>query len=254
MLGGRDGSKIVKAVFQARYYRAAVNTFFRYERPIDAMRRYLFGAGSYPVSIRIKTPLGWIEPVLYSYHDILTVNEIFCREDYRCPSDSKTIVDFGSNIGISALYFLTGNRHAFTYLFEPLPQNAERLRKNLHDFESRYEFSPVAVALNDGEAEFGYEETGRYGGLGVAHEKRLRVPCRAANEILEEVVNRHGEIDVLKIDIEALEREILVNIPLQILERIKNIYMEVEPMFEHNPLPLIHTFRRHGNVARFRKC
>lgn len=254
LLANRSLRTATEAILQLRHYRAAKNAIFRYERPVDAMRRYLFGDGSYPASIRIKTPLGWIEPVLYSHHDMLTVNEIFCREDYRCPADSKTIVDFGSNIGISALYFLTRNKTAFAYLFEPLPRNAERLRKNLRGFEGRYEFSPIAVALTNGEAEFGYEETGRYGGIGVAQGNSIRVPCRAANEILKEVADRHGEVDVLKIDIESLEKEILLNIPGHLLERIKNILMEIEPMFKGNPLPLTHTYSLYGNVARFRRC
>lgn len=253
LLANRKLTTVVGAALQRRHYRAAKNAIFRYERPVDALRRYLFGAGSYPASIRIKTPLGWIEPLLYSHHDMLTMNEIFCREDYWCPADSGTIVDFGSNIGISALYFLTRNKDAFAYLFEPLPRNAERLRKNLRGFEGRYELSDVAVALTNGEAEFGYEDTGRYGGIGLAKEKSINVPCRAANKTLQEIVDRHGEIDVLKIDIESLEREILLNIPGELLRRIKNIFMEVEPMFETNPLVATHEYHPYGTVARFKR-
>lgn len=252
MLGDRSVGTVTSALFQRRHYRAAKNMLSTYQYPADALRRYLFGAGDYPATIPIKTPLGLITPTVYSHHDILTINEIFCREDYRCPGDSKTIVDFGSNIGLSALYFLTRNKAAFAYLFEPLPQNAERLQKNLRDFAGRYEFSPVAVALTDGEVEFGYEESGRYGGIGLAREKSIRVPCRGANQILKEIVDCHEEIDVLKIDIESLEKEILLNIPGDLLKRIKNIFMEIEPMFDTNPLIATHRLQRYGDVAQFR--
>jgi len=44
--------------------------------------------------------------------------EIFCRLDYLAKTDIKVVVDIGSNIGISALYFLSRNKQAKCYLFE----------------------------------------------------------------------------------------------------------------------------------------
>ncbi|MGI0134980.1 MAG: FkbM family methyltransferase [Candidatus Micrarchaeaceae archaeon] len=242
------------AIFQLRHYRAGKNMLVSYERPLKAAARYLFGSGNYPVRLRIKTPLGTIEPTLYSRHDMLTVNEIFCRGDYRCGPDVRTIVDFGSNIGLSALYFLTRSPDTFIYLFEPLPQNSERLLRNLHDFEGRYKFSPVAVAVADGDADFGCEETGRYGGIGLAREKTIRVCCRSAKEIVSNVLADRGTIDVLKIDIESFEREVLLNIPTDLLRQIRNIFVEIEPMFTANPLPFTHIFQRYGGVARFHRA
>lgn len=249
----RDMKAVAKASLQFRHYRAAKNMLLGYKRPLDAWGRYLFARGSYPASVPIRSPLGLIEPTLYSFDDMLTVNEIFCRGDYRCARSVKTIVDFGSNIGISALYFLTRSRHSFAYLFEPLPWNVERLRRNLQGFEDRYKISPFAVALNEGEAEFGCEETGRYGGIGLVKERSIRVPCKRANEVLQKIVAERGEIDVLKMDIEFLEREVLLNIPVDLLLRIKNIFTEVVPVFKTNPLPRTHTYRQYGTVARFRR-
>ncbi|HEX5483535.1 MAG TPA: FkbM family methyltransferase [Terriglobia bacterium] len=251
LMAHRGPGAFAKAIFELRHYRAAKNMLLRFDHPLDAGKRYLLAGGEYPAQVRVKTPLGVVEPVLYGYDDMLTLNEIFCRDDYRCPADVRTIVDFGSNIGLSALYFLTRNSDVFAYLLEPLPRNAERLRTNLRGLESRYNFTQIAVALEDGEAEFGYEETGRYGGIGLAREKTTRVPCKAANKVLKEVLERHAFIDVLKIDIEALEREIVANIPFELLRRIRNIFVELNPMFEGNPLPSTHDYRRYGGVARF---
>jgi hypothetical protein len=75
----------------------------------ENLKRYLTARGEYPYSIRIKTPTGTIRPTLYTHDDILTVNEIFCREDYAADERVNVAVDVGSNIGISALYFLTRN-------------------------------------------------------------------------------------------------------------------------------------------------
>jgi FkbM family methyltransferase len=232
-----------------RHYRALKNSFLRYEHPLDGLFRYLFAAGRYPAELPIRTPLGVVRPVVYSPHDMLTVNEIFCREDYRCGEDIKTVVDFGSNIGLSALYFLTRNREAFAYLFEPLPRNGERLLKNLRDLEGRYEFHPVAVALSDDEAELGFEETGRYGGVGLKREKSMRVPCREVSGVLRGVLEERGEIDVLKIDIESLEEEILAAIAQDLLWRIKQIFVEYN--YARNPLALTHDYVQHGGIARF---
>ena len=124
-----------------------------------------------------------------------------------------TIVDFGSNIGISAAFFLSAAEKSFCYLFEPLPTNILRLRQNLAGFDPRYKLENVAVALNDGQENFGYEETGRYGGIGVRTGSYIRVPCLNAIRVLAEIINKHGSIDILKIDIEALESEILDAIP-----------------------------------------
>lgn len=251
LLAHRGPRAVAKAIFEPRHYRAAKNMLLRFDHPLDAGKRYLLARGEYPAQVRVKTPLGIVAPVLYGYDDMLTLNEIFCRDDYRCPADVKMIVDFGSNLGLSALYFLTRNSDAFAYLFEPLAGNAERLRKNLRGLESRYDFTQVAVALEDGEAEFGYEETGRYGGIGLAREKTTRVPCKAANKILRQILQRHAFIDVLKIDIEVLEKEILASIPVDLLTHIRNIFVELDPMFEGNPLPSTHDYRRYGGVARF---
>jgi FkbM family methyltransferase len=251
MLGNRPLTTVAKAVFQVRHYRALKNCFLRYERPLDGLFRYLFAAGGYPVEVAIRTPVGVVRPVIYSYHDMLTVSEIFCREDYRCSEWIRTVVDFGSNIGISALYFLTRNRESFAYLFEPLPSNGERLLKNLHPFEGRYEFYPVAVALSDGEADFGFEETGRYGGLGLKGEKTIRVPCREVRSVLQDILEKCGEIDVLKIDIESLEEEILAAIPRDLLRRIRQIFVEYD--YARNPLALTHDYLQDGSIARFRR-
>src|SRR5688572_9903353 len=109
-----------------------------YRSPVPALVRYTFGTGRYPVQIPVRTPLGWLSPTLYSHHDLLTLNEIFCRLDYAVGPTPRVVVDVGSNIGLSALYFLTRDPSVRCYLFEPVPQNVERLRGNLAGFEERF--------------------------------------------------------------------------------------------------------------------
>ena len=248
-IAGRGFGKIAGSVLHRRNYTAARNMLRVYEHPAQVFRRYLTGSGSYPTSLRVRTPLGWVTLRLYTAHDLLTVNEIFCRSDYYAGVDDRVIVDFGSNIGISAAYFLSRNPDAFTYLFEPLPRNVARLQENLRPFEDRYALREVAVGVVDGEVEFGWEETGRYGGVNAELGNSLTVTCVNSQQILRDVVAKHGHIDILKIDIEGLEAAVIGNIPVDLARNIKKLY--VEWLFAENPLAQTHTLQHWGGIAQF---
>lgn len=220
-----------------------------YLHPIDALSRYIFNIGNYPVKIGINTPEGVIDINIYSHDDILTVNEIFCRIDYPTKKQDLVIVDFGSNIGISGAYFLTCAPNSFVYLYEPLQINIDRLRDNLRQFEGRYALHEIAVGRVDGEVEFGWENTGRYGGIGMETGKYILVACQDSNKILEEIVMRHGRIDILKIDTETLEQQLTERIPVALAKKIDRIY--VEYVFDSNPLEQTHHRRQYGYITQF---
>ncbi|MGK2865732.1 MAG: FkbM family methyltransferase [Mycobacterium sp.] len=248
-IAGRSVGKIAASVVHRRNYLAARNMLRVYEHPVQVFKRYLTGSGTYPSTIRVRTPLGWVSLQLYTAHDLLTVNEIFCRSDYRADATDRVIVDFGSNIGISAAYFLSRNPDAFTYLFEPLPRNIERLKNNLQPFQNRYTLQEVAVGAVAGEVEFGWEETGRYGGVNAELGNSLTVTCVNSQQILRDVVAKHGHIDILKIDIEGLEAPVIGNIPVDLARNIKKLY--VEWLFDENPLAETHTLAHWGGIAQF---
>lgn len=248
-IGRRNLKRTLGALFASQNYVAAVNMFRVYERPLDMYRRYLFAHGEYPATVRVRTPLGPLDLDLYCGDDVLTLNEIFCRSDYRIGSGAKLFVDFGSNIGISAAYFLTRNRNALAYLFEPLPQNIERLRRNLRNADGRYILETSAVGLENGLVKFGWEPTGRYGGIGNAVGEWISVNCLDSNEVLGRILDQHGKIDVLKIDIETLEHEVIKRIPVDFARKIGKIF--VENRFKSNPLAETHVYRQYGSVAQF---
>ena len=201
-----------------------------YERPAEAARRYFTGRGDYPWSPGVRTPAGVVRPTLHSHHDLLTVNEVFCRRDYAAGPKTRTVVDVGSNIGISALYFLTRNPTVRVRCLEPVPRNVERLRENLAGFTGRFTVEEAAVDAAGGEADFGDESSGRYGGLGVAAERTIRVQVRPIAEVLDEALAQADTIDVLKIDTEGAELRTVAAIPADLLERVRTIYFEsVEP-------------------------
>ena len=204
----------------------------RYPDRLDAARRYLGGSGDYPYRCRIRTPLGVVATTLYSRDDMLTVNEVFCRQDYRAGADLRVAVDLGANIGISALYFLTRNVHSQIYSWEPDPKNIARLRQNLRGFDDRYELAEAAVALRTGTATFGVEPVGRYGTLeldmptGHPATDLIEVETTAIDEVLQQVIDRHRQIDILKIDVEGSEERLVASISDEHLDRIKTIVYE----------------------------
>src|SRR5882757_6667268 len=107
LLGDRPPAFIAREAVRPSNWVALARMPRRYRHPVEGARRYFTPGGSYPCRFEVRTPLGIVAPRLDSQHDMITVNEIFCRDDYRVEAGAEVVVDIGSNIGISALYFLT---------------------------------------------------------------------------------------------------------------------------------------------------
>ncbi|MEK9627475.1 MAG: FkbM family methyltransferase [Nitrospinota bacterium] len=245
----RPSGRLLKAFFNKPFYSALINIFKNFHHPINVFRRYVFEKGAYPHKHRVTTPLGNLEFTLYSFHDMITLVECFGKLDYQAGLDITCVVDMGSNIGISAGYFLTRNKNVKVYLFEPLPENISKLKANLKGFENRFELNEVAVGMENGTADFGFEKTGRYGGLQANHSETIPVQVRRVEEILSEILEKEGRIDILKIDVEGLETEIIESLTPDILKNIDRIYAETNypgnlPGFKKE---------QYGGVVRFRK-
>jgi FkbM family methyltransferase len=228
MLGGRSPALIRAEIVQPSNYVALWRMLRRYRAPGRNLGRYLLGRGNYPYPCRVRTPRGELAPTLYNAQDMLTMNEVFCREDYAAGPELRVAVDIGSNIGISALYFLTRNDQSRCHLYEPVPENVRRLRDNLAGHEDRYELHEAAVADRAGRVEFGIEPTGRYGGIGINYERSIEVDCLEINQVLEGVLRREGAIDLLKLDIEGMELQTVRAIRPELLRRIGVVYFECD--------------------------
>jgi FkbM family methyltransferase len=226
MLGGRPAGFVGRALLEPANYRALPGIVRVSPHPLRFARAYLLGGGTYPSRCPLRTPTGPVAPTLYSNHDVITVNEIFCRGDYRLPAHARVIVDIGSNIGISALYFLTRSTETRVHLHEPDPRNVGRLRANLAAFEGRWTLREEAVGDSDGIVAFGREPTGRYGGIGVSTAEEIEVRCRHVNDVLRAVLAREGRIDLLKIDTEGLENRTVAAIERDLLREIGVICFE----------------------------
>jgi len=199
--------------------------------------------------VQLRTPAGLVTPTCFSHHDLLTINEIFCRGDYGAPRDQTGIVvDIGSNIGISALYFLTRNAQAKVYCCEPDPKNIARFKEDLRGLEERYELNCQAVADEGGRIQFGVEPTGRYGGIGVKTGSYITVDWASINDVLDKVLREHRTIDILKMDIEGHKIPVTRAIRREYLTRIRRIYLETIPDTQLHPE--FFTQRQYGEICQ----
>ena len=226
ILGGRPVGFVARNVAQPRNYIALANMARRYPLPLAAALRYFTGRGTYPAHVAVRTPSGTLRPTLWSAHDMITLNEMFCREDYRVRQPPRLVVDIGSNIGLSALYFMSRGASVRCHLYEPVVRNVERLRSNLRDFENRYELEQVAVADFAGQSAFRLEETGRYGGLSGSLPDMTTVRVVHIDAVLEHALAAADTISVLKIDVEGDEGRLLAAARADLLARVEMIYVE----------------------------
>jgi FkbM family methyltransferase len=245
----RSWAIVLKAFVRPSNYTGVLKIFALCRQPVSFLRRYVANTGAYPANIGLRTPIGPVELDTYSPDDIQTVNEIFFRGDYDCGKNHKIIVDFGSNIGISVIYFLTRNSEAKCYAYEPLAQNISRLKKNTKSFVDRVELAEAAVGEADGTVRFGWEPTGRYGGINRETGRMIEVPCRDSNAELARILEMHSEIDVLKVDIETMEEAVVNRITPEIACHIKHLVVEFP--FTENPLAATHDMSVDVAITRF---
>jgi len=203
-----------------------------------------------PFAFRFRTPTGEITLKAFSAEDVITMFIVFCRKEYTPREAARVFVDFGSNIGVTAAYFLSRHAESVIHCYEPNRTNVDRLKENLRPFEGRYSLEETCVGLEDGTVTFGVESTGVYGAIGAQHEggDSYQVPCRESNGILAEILAERPRIDFLKIDIEGLERDVIKAIPPEFLQKITQIQAETG-LFDH-PLP---GFRRSqiGSIVKY---
>ena len=73
----------------------------------------------------------------------------------------------------------------------------------------------------------------------------------AINDVLERVLSKHSEIDILKIDVEGTEQEIIAAIAPQFWRRIRCVYSENSSSAALIPDDFRRTFRY--NVERLQR-
>lgn len=150
------------------------------------------------------------------------LKEYFVDERMKFTSDaaSPVIIDCGSNVGVSVIYFKNRYPNASILAFEPDAKVAscfkENIRQNNIENIALYE---KAVWINNDHIEFGAE--GADGGSVFHNGNKIQVPAIRLKEVLEQ----HTQIDLLKIDIEGAEGKVLQDCADE-LHKVNHLFLE----------------------------
>jgi FkbM family methyltransferase len=225
-----------------------------YRRPLRTLWRYASGRGSFPWTVAVRTPGGERAIRCRSWHDLVTVHEVFARHDYAVGDPPATVLDCGANVGVASLWFLTRRADSRVRCVEPVETNVDELRRNLEGFEGRYELEPVAVAAESGTVDFGLDQAGRYGGIGRDTGHTIQVRARAIAELIDRCLQEWDRIEMLKIDVEGQELPILGALDEKHLAKVDAIAVEHDgDLPEDLPLQAF-TGRRRLDIHQLRRA
>jgi FkbM family methyltransferase len=183
--------------------------------------------------------------------------EIFESEIYKFNSTTECpyIIDCGSNIGLSVVYFKTLFSKAKLIAFEPDKEIAATLQKNVDSFQlDKVTIHQKAIWKDNNGIEF-QVEGGFSGRIPKPGDKDniVSVPTQRLKDLLVE------KIDFLKMDIEGAEHAVLMDCG-DSLQLIENLFIEYhshskEDQNLHEILSLLHknNFRYHIHEAYVRK-
>lgn len=158
-----------------------------------------------PLTLSVAGPTDRLRFTVPDHAAFKVMGEIFCDGEYAVdlPSAPRSILDLGSNIGASVLFFRLAYPDARIVAIEPSPNLVGLLRRNTRDLD--VEVRDVAVAAESGPLTF-YEATESWAGSTTsAVGEPIEVTAVAFDDLLAE------DFDFIKIDIEGAEFEILAD-------------------------------------------
>lgn len=142
--------------------------------------------------------------------------EVFLNQEYHFHSDrqSPVIMDCGSNIGMSVLYFKLTYPHSTILAFEPNPDSFACLRENI-ELNSLQQVTSIPSALGGAVGECALFVDDSQSGSIIASTRPERLAGRQKAPAVLQVqscrLSQHidQEIDFLKLDVEGAEFEVI---------------------------------------------
>ena len=186
------------------------------------------------------------------YHSIK--REVWGSDIYHFETekDSPLIVDIGSHIGISVLYFKAIYPNSKIFAFEPNPISFSILEENM----SRNSLKDVttvnkAIWTQNGKRAFYIDNTQKEWNsnssflekswTGKEHTKKVEVETTTLEKYIPD------NIDMLKIDTEGSELEIL-KANERILKKVSNISIEYHPVKGSNSEDILNILKRYFHI------
>ena len=145
--------------------------------------------------------------------------EIFCLDSYQFEQkqENPVIIDCGSNIGLSLLYYHRNYSGATILAFEPSSTVFEYLQKNCERYGINAELKNEAIWIKDGEISFN-DKGADFGAIGPSE-----LTVKAGR--LKDYLLHFKTVDFLKIDIEGAEVAVLEDVN-EALKRVESIFIE----------------------------
>lgn len=189
------------------------------------LKRRLPGVRDRPIELRLRT-CG--KPILCKVAhrcDLWVVREVLGLRAYEMHAveEPQVILDLGSNIGVSVLYFRARYPNARIHAVEPDPKAFELLEANTRGLP-HVSVHRLAVADHDGEALF-FPASESFASS-LRHDASVaatRVEARKLDTLMKELSLER--IDLLKVDIEGAEHDVFA--ASRQLDRIRTILGEV---------------------------
>lgn len=172
--------------------------------------------GTAPVNVRLRFPSEM--PFCYrpGTTDLLVLEQVFLDGEYRvepiAPESIEYIVDLGSNIGVTAMFWAQRYPRARMVLVEPDPDNFELLKRNTAAFQDRCMLFNVAVSDRRGETSF-FRSDREYGHSmlkGDDSVSEIQVRTLTVSDLLGQAA--FPRVDLLKMDIEGGEQIVMPTI------------------------------------------
>ncbi|MCX6205140.1 MAG: FkbM family methyltransferase [Bacteroidetes bacterium] len=171
-----------------------------------------------------KLPIGLVN-YIRPYELLHTYRELFGKEMYlfEAANDTPIILDCGSNIGLSVLYFKTIYPKAKVWAFEPDPTNFELLNSNIQSNNLQDVIAkPSAVWITDGKISF----SGNGSEASRIDESNSSTSNNDVNCFrLKTLLQSFDRIDFLKMDIEGGEYKVITDCA-DILHRVEHLFLE----------------------------
>lgn len=164
------------------------------------------------IGFRYPEPIGSLRLLLRGNlgSDAFIHGEVFAHEYYHLPlpSPPATILDLGSNTGLTAVYFGRQYPNAQLACVEPVPDNLRVLHRNLDLNGIRATVIPAAADVEDGKVSMTLDAMDYGHRIAGANERAAGASIEVASVSVPTIMERLGweRIGLLKVDIEGHER------------------------------------------------
>lgn len=171
------------------------------------------------------------------------LKEIFIDETYKFKSSVQNpyIIDCGSNIGLSVIYFKKLYPDAIIDCFEPDETIFTKLIYNVEQFNSSHvTFHKKAIWKHNEGINFVSD-----GSVGGHISENVQTQHKIESQRLKDLL--HGKVDFLKIDIEGAEYDVIKDCENE-LHNVEHIFIEYHSLHEteQNIAEILHILKQAG--------